>query len=54
MDFVQNLWREQANRDHHQRQAAKIAAWILGSAIAVSLAAYVSRDYWYSYLTPYF
>jgi hypothetical protein len=53
MDYVQHLWREQADREQHQRTAFRIAAWILGSAVAVSLAAYVSRDYWYAYLTPY-
>ena len=52
-DYVQQLWQDRAEQELQQRRFTRFFGWALGVVAAISLAGYVTRDYWYPYVAPY-
>jgi hypothetical protein len=52
-NYVQQLWQEQTIREQQHGRAVRATAWALGVIAVISLAVFLSRDYWYPYLQPY-
>jgi hypothetical protein len=51
-NYVQQMWQDH-NVQRTSSKATRIAAWILGTAVAVALIAMASQAYWYPYVAPY-
>jgi hypothetical protein len=52
-NYVENLWQGHALQGAHTGKPARILGWAVGVIAGISLAAYLSRDYWYPYVAPY-
>jgi hypothetical protein len=46
-NYVENLWQGHALQGTRTGKTARIFGWVLGAVAGISLAAYLSRDYWY-------
>jgi hypothetical protein len=51
--YVEQQWQDRAMLEVQQRRVARIFGVTLSFVAAISLAAYLLRDYWYPYVAPY-
>jgi hypothetical protein len=51
-NYVQQMWQDH-NAHQNSGKATRVFAWIIGVAVVVSAAAYISQSYWYPYVSPY-
>ena len=51
--YVEQLWQDRAAQELQQRKVVRIFGVTLGFIAAISLAAFLTRDYWYPYIAPY-
>ena len=51
-NYVQQMWQDH-NAHQNNGKAARVFAWVIGVAVAISAVAYASQAYWYPYVSPY-
>lgn len=53
-DYVEHLWQSRNGQDHSKEKLGRVLSWMLGVIAAISIAAFLTHDYWYPYVSPYF
>jgi len=51
--YVEQIWQDRATQEMQQRRVSRIFGITLGVVATISLAAFLTRDYWYPYVAPY-
>ena len=50
-NYVQDMWQNNSYAAKPRRNA--IVAWVLGTCVAVAIAAVATERYWYPYISSY-